>query len=130
MSDIEKAAQVLLRVSNFLRSLTEEQIDDLMTGRVSLTLTSQPAKRRQRKRLSVTEIERVRTELQTRSSREAGIEYLDNLSLTKETLREIASALDLPTPRDDTIARLKDRIVEATIGYRLRSDAIRSRDEN
>ncbi len=128
MSDIEKAAQVLLRVSNFLRSLTEEQIDDLITGQVSLTLTPQPAKRRQRKRLDAAEIERIRTELQAKSSRETGMEYLENLSLTREALREIAGALDLPTPRDDTIARLKDRVIEATIGYRLRSDAIRSRD--
>ena len=130
MSNIEKTAQILLRVSNFLRSLTEEQIDDLITGQVSLTLTSQPAKRRQRKRLDAAEIERIRTELQAKSSREAGMEYLESLSLTREALREIAGALDLPMPRDDTIARLKDRVIEATIGYRLRSDAIRSRDTN
>jgi hypothetical protein len=130
LQEIEKTAEVLRRVSNFLRTLTDDQVDDLISGRVRLTLTNGPSRKSLAKRRDVAalDINHLREDLTAKSTREEGIDLLESLGLTRESLREIATAMDLPTPKTDTVARLKDRIVEATIGYRLRSSAIRSGD--
>lgn len=128
--EIEKTTEVLRRVSNFLRTLTDDQVDDLITGKVRLTLTGNPAsKAHDSKRSRVKpDVARIRQELMSMQTREEGTAFLDSLALTRYSLQEIAVAMDLPVPRTDTVERLKDRIVEATIGYRLRSNAIRSAD--
>jgi hypothetical protein len=58
-------------------------------------------------------------------TREEGYAYLKDLSLGGEQLRRVALALDLPVNRSDNMERLRDRIIEGLIGYRLRSAAIR-----
>jgi len=128
--EIDRAAEVLRRVSNFLMTLTDDQVDDLIAGQVRITLTPGSRKKSHSRPLSIagSDVSRIRAELQSKATREEGITFLDSLVLTRESLRVIAVALDLPTPRTDTVAKLKDRIIDATIGYRLRSDAIRSRD--
>lgn len=128
--EIEKAAEVLTRVSSFLRTLTDEQVDDLIAGKVRLALTQNSERRRASKRGSAAKIDvaHIREELMNRKTREEGIDFLNELALPRNSLQEIAAAMDLPTPRSDTVERLKDRIIEATIGYRLRSNAIRSTD--
>lgn len=60
-----------------------------------------------------------------KTSREEGIAHLDDLGLSRAGLEKLARALDLPVGRSDRVDRLKERIVEATIGYRLRSGAIK-----
>lgn len=128
--DVDRSAEILRRVSNFLRTLTEAQIDDLIEGRVKITLTGNPRRAQSAKARSSSEedIERIINELTSKSTRAEGIALLDSLGLTRTSLRDIALAMKLPVPRTDTVDDLKDRIVEATIGYRLRSDAIREPD--
>ncbi|SRR6266851_6616361 len=130
MSEVSRTAEVLRRVSNFLRTLSDDQIEDLIAGRVNLTLAPEPGRRRQRSKVDTPDVSMIQAELQSRMSREEGMEYLESLSLTRPSLQAIAAAMDLPTPRGDSVARLKERILEATIGYRLRSEAIRSRDSS
>jgi hypothetical protein len=129
-NDVDRSAEILRRVSNFLRSLTEAQIDDLIEGRVKITLTGHPSRAQSAKARSSSEedVERIISELTGKSTRAEGIALLDNLGLTRASLRDIALAMKLPVPKTDTVSELKDRIVEATIGYRLRSDAIREPD--
>lgn len=128
--EIDKTAEVLRRISNFLRTLTDDQIDDLITGKIKLTLTVNPERRARSPKSSRAkpDVTRIRQELMGMQTREEGTALLDSLSLTRYSLQEIAVAMDLPAPKTDTVDRLKDRIVEATIGYRLRSNAIRSAD--
>lgn len=46
--------------------------------------------------------------------------------LTKASLSALAKRLDTPTQKADTIDRLREKVVEATIGFRMRSEAIQS----
>jgi len=126
LQEQERAAEILRRTAQFLRTLTEDEIDDLITGKARLMLTTPTSRRPPRGNAAgVPDIDGLRQELGSKASRDDGLAYLDELSLNRESLRQVAVALDLPTPRTDTVARLKDRIVEATIGYKLRSKAIR-----
>ena len=130
MTEIEDTAEVLRKVSSFLRTLTPEEVDDLIAGKVRITLTSRVGRSAYPRRSAIHKLDTdlIRRQLRDKATREDGFAFLESLELTRDSLRAIATALDLPTPKSDTVGKLKDRIIEATIGYRLRSDAIRSRD--
>ncbi|WP_329218842.1 hypothetical protein OG352_20815 [Streptomyces sp. NBC_01485] len=126
-SSADVPIEVLKQISNLLRRLTSEEIDALVTGQARLVCESLPRKG-YTKRSSPSDLPNpveVRAALSAMDSREKGYAYLEELGLNREKLRTLASALDLPTFRSDTVDKTKDRIIEATIGYRIRSEAIR-----
>jgi hypothetical protein len=59
------------------------------------------------------------------SSREDGVRFLQERKLTVSNLKDIASALQIRTQKGDTAEKLMDKIVESTVGARLRGAAIR-----
>jgi len=65
------------------------------------------------------------TQLRTLGSREDGLNLLKEAQLTKKELEALARLMDLPVPRDDDAERLRQKIVEESIGSRLNSQAIR-----
>lgn len=128
MPEQDRTIEILRRVALFLKGLTEEEAEDLANGRVRLELVGRPSRRHISKDSSAEalDIEALCKELAVKATREEGMTLLDSLNLTRESLRRVAAAVDAPTPKTDTVQRLKERIVEATIGYRLRSKAIRN----
>jgi hypothetical protein len=128
----QRAAIALMRqIGSLLRSLSPEEIDDLASGRARITIEQKSRASGASRRVSqeMPDPDLVRSRLSALPSREEGRAYLDSLKLNRPSLRRLALALDLPVPRTDSVERIKDRIVEGTIGYRLRSEAIRGRDE-
>ena len=71
------------------------------------------------------EIERLRDELGGVSSRERARELIDGTLRSKADLAAFAKALDVPAPKGASVERLRESLVEATVGFRLRSVAIR-----
>jgi ubiquinone biosynthesis protein UbiJ len=71
------------------------------------------------------DVEEIAAKLQTLRSREAGERLLQDEAPHRPALEALARSLQLPVQRDDTIERLRAKIVENTIGSRLRSEAIR-----
>jgi hypothetical protein len=65
--------------------------------------------------------------LESLQNREDAARLLKSQDLSKTDLRRIAKALDVSYQKDDTTDRLTDKIVEATIGFKLRSEAIQGR---
>ena len=59
------------------------------------------------------------------NSRQEGETYLVSKCKSKTDLVEVAKKLDLPYRTNITV--LKERIIEGTIGFRLRSDAIQGK---
>ena len=66
-------------------------------------------------------------QLRTLGSRDEGLNLLKEAQLTKKELEALARLMDLPVPRDDDAERLRQKIVEESIGSRLNSQAIRGR---
>nr|VFK37093.1 MAG: hypothetical protein BECKSD772F_GA0070984_101019 [Candidatus Kentron sp. SD]VFK41170.1 MAG: hypothetical protein BECKSD772E_GA0070983_101017 [Candidatus Kentron sp. SD]VFK78281.1 MAG: hypothetical protein BECKSD772D_GA0070982_101112 [Candidatus Kentron sp. SD] len=56
---------------------------------------------------------------------EQGRFFLEQYASNKDALTRLVRYLDLPLHRQETKERLKEKIIDATIGYRLRSRAIR-----
>lgn len=104
--DVDRSAEILRRVSNFLRNLTEAQIDDLIEGHVRITLTDNPRRPQSAKTRSNSEedVERIINELTSKSTRAEGLALLDSLGLTRASLRDIALAMKFRRQRPTLLA--------------------------
>ena len=78
-------------------------------------------------RCSDEEFEKLQDALRNTDTREQAREIIDRLLHTKAELTRFARVLDIPVPKSTSSEQIKDRLVEGTVGYRIRSAAIRSR---
>lgn len=62
--------------------------------------------------------------LESMDSKQDGEKYLESLDLKKIQLEKILKELDSPFEKKDNMAKMISKIIEATIGFRLRSQAI------
>lgn len=58
-------------------------------------------------------------------SRAEASQFMEATFETKKTLEQIARHLDVPVNKQDKVETLRDKIIEATVGARLRSEAIK-----
>lgn len=57
-------------------------------------------------------------------SREEAYSYMSSIDLKKADLEAICKQLDLPLTKKENIKTLQEKIIEGTVGYKLRSQAI------
>ncbi|SEF52403.1 hypothetical protein [Nitrosomonas ureae] len=57
-------------------------------------------------------------------NREEAQRFLDTHYCTRKSVEPIARKLDIPISRQDKLEILRDKIIEATVGARIRSQAI------
>jgi len=72
------------------------------------------------------DIPKVLIELSMLSTREAGWQYLQSLNLTREGYSVLVRNLDIPVDNRDTKERLQTKIINGTIGYRIRASIIQN----
>lgn len=125
--------QVLLdRLATAARSLSEEEVEAVVKGRARILLriedprTSKGVQAKQHV-LRVTELQDAAFALRRMSSREEGAAYLNANFANRSDLLNLARVLDIPIGSRDPRTRMEEKIIDATIGFRLRSDAIRNR---
>lgn len=120
------------RLAAFFASLTEDQVEAVVAGRAKLQVVA-PGRRQKKKRGRTptpgeAELQAVLEYLNDAPDRESGFAKLDQDIPSKAALEALARLADLPVLRRDTVQDLRQRIVEATIGYRLRSRAVQGRE--
>jgi hypothetical protein len=118
---------ILDATSEAVRTWNDADVAAFLAGKSELTIRAdaRPVRRRPTASVDRKQVEEVRHALEAMDTREAGAEYLERMALGRDGLRALAAGLDLPSSRSDTVDRLRNRIVESLIGYRLRSSAIR-----
>lgn len=57
-------------------------------------------------------------------SREDAQQFLDGGFSTRKSVESIARKLDIPISKQDKVETLRDKVIEATVGARVRSQAI------
>ncbi|MEH0980902.1 hypothetical protein [Micromonospora sp. CPCC 205556] len=123
----DAALQILKVVTSFLRNLSGEEIERLVNGSSTLAIVPRAGARPGSERVTFdqADIDKVRADLMTMGSREEGLAYLEQLKLTRNALHALTAAFDLPVRKTDKVEDLRNNLIEATIGFRLRSHAIR-----
>lgn len=70
------------------------------------------------------EVELAINELYKINTRDEGELFLQSKCSTKSDYEAIAKKLDVPFQKKDSIEKIKSKIIEGTIGFRIRSQAI------
>lgn len=73
------------------------------------------------------EIENIIVKLGSLEARDVGLKYLEELDLGRADIELILRKLDMPFLKKDSILKLNDKIIEGTIGFKLRSQAIQNK---
>jgi hypothetical protein len=115
--------RVLERVTRFIAALEDEDLEALATGRARLALEYRGTGNRRTASREL-DIDAIIQRLQGQDSREAVTALLEQEGFTRTQLTSIARVLQSPIQKQDSVGRVRERIAEAVVGFRLRSDAI------
>lgn len=123
---------LLRAISKILSMLSEEELNDLASGEATLVVRKLrdldlDPDRISKKRDRDIDYLQLQDNLRAVETVQAGLAYLSDAQLTRVELERLARSLDLPVLKQDSVRRLEDKIVEALIGSRLSSRAVRGR---
>lgn len=107
----------------FLKKLNAQDLYELEHGISKIGFVMQPAN----EVYAYTETEAYThyvQELQLMTTREQCMEYFDKLNLQKKDLEGILKCLGVPFNKKDNKSKLQSRIIESTVGKKLRDEAI------
>lgn len=126
----QSLVDIFRHVAKRLSQLTDRDVTDLLSGEgtLDIRIKRSPPKKKQSTKAPAVRVDEAVKRLQTMRSREAGIAYLDEVHASKTWLEELSRALDLPVQRSDSVDKLRTRVIEGTIGYKLRSRAVHGRE--
>lgn len=124
-------ANCLRELADRIESMSVSEIEKCASGeaRIVLVLEESPKdlKRSGSQPATSARLGEARTSLDTMTSREEGEQFLAEHFPGREGLVSLAKAIDVRVTKKDNVGKLRERIIEATIGYRLRSAAIQGR---
>jgi len=128
-----QALSILLRqFADLLENLDDQDVEKIIRYHSKLLISGTDASKSLKKispaPLSNTDIDTVRNNLKTVSTRETAEALLNEWAPKKAQLEAVAKALSVPVQKIDTADQIKNKIIDATVGYRLRSHAIRGED--
>lgn len=125
-------ATLLRELAHQVELLRDEDIDEIISGAKQIDLKLVPRRQysgvSKRTSRSIGELQEVILKLHSMQTREEGEIFLKKNYGTKEDLLHISRAADIPVHKKDTVAEIIEKLIEATIGFRIRSAAIQGRD--
>lgn len=134
MKSPRELAILLRQLADLVEQLPDVDVRALLDGRsvlrvgASETPVAEVKKPRGGKSKDVDEREVMDALLRTQTRQEA-MAALEASGVSRGVLERIARKLDLPVLRSDSVERLRQRIVEGVVGYRINSEAIRGRSK-
>ena len=131
-ADRSTKQQVVALFRNFARqiqAMDEETLGRVLEGgfRIDADLPSKPKQARKQSACSDEQLRDLREALSKIDNHEEAKRAIGESLSSRAQLVSFARALDVPAPKNSTSDELKDRLVEATVGFRVRSAAIRGR---
>jgi len=120
-------ANILRQLADYIDRQPDQDLDPIFERAAMLMHTAGSQKKSQafeKREGSPPDVKEIAARLRRLPSRDAGEELLQSEFPSRRSLETLARLLQLPVQRDDTVQRLRAKIVENTIGSRLRADAI------
>jgi hypothetical protein len=119
-------SNALKRISLALNDLSDDDIKKLLDDSYSVEIRL--IRKRHKDELphinSDIDIPNVASEITSLVSREQAQKFLDENFNSRKRLEQIARYLNIPILKNDKVETLRDKIIEATVGAKLRSQAI------
>jgi hypothetical protein len=124
-------ARLLRRMADVIESMDDAELEGFLGNVQPISRTSKIGGSRRaprnepRAKMDPHRTSDVVNRLQEARTRDEGASILDQLNLTRRELVAVAHARSVHVTKDDNISRIEEKLVEAIIGSRLNSQAIR-----
>jgi hypothetical protein len=117
---------ILQKLASALDDLSQDELAKLLDDSYSIEIKITRKRTQEERPTSAHEVDihLIIEQLTSCASREDAQIFLVNNHPTKKSLELIARKLDIPIIRQDTLVVLRDKVIEATVGARMRSQAI------
>lgn len=122
-------ASALRRLAQALERMSEDEISRL--GDSNFDIEIKVIRRRAKEEVApeaLVNLEEIVAKLIKLPSRAAAAQFLGATFETKKNLEQVARYLDVPVLKQDKVEILREKVIEATVGARLRSEAIKGTD--
>ena len=134
MGGLKQAQNALWAFARTIRELPEEDFRRLIKTAAPLEAAALPVKRKltafdRPVSLERDECERILHRLMSATTREIGADIVSESFPQKNSLFAFAQFLNLPVQKKDKTERIRERIVSATVGAKLASQAIRGKPD-
>lgn len=126
-------ANILRQLADYIDSQSDERLASLFNQATLLMQTESKGKKnlsRSKIPIDAEYLHKIIGQLNEMPTRESGEILLKEKISNKASLESLARLLHLPVQRDDTVERLRAKIIENIIGSRLRSDAIQGGNQS
>ncbi|WP_147445101.1 hypothetical protein [Corallococcus sp. CA053C] len=131
--------ELIEQALDFLDSITDEELSHLQKGTHRLSIGIEKTTRAETREKPThsrgrsntpwvqndLDFKAVTSRLRSFQSREEGAALLVDRYPTKSLLQGLARHLDVHVAKEDDVEMIRNKIIETTIGYRLRSSAVR-----
>lgn len=126
MSEIRKEIISVLKItSKILESLTENQCNNILSGKGKIVYED-ISKYNNKLKAENTNLELYISKIQNFDSREEAFNFIQELNLKKVELVEMAKRLKIHLNKSDKKDIIVKKIIESTVGTKLRNDAIKN----
>jgi hypothetical protein len=115
---------LLKQFTQFIGNLSGEDINDLASGKKRLCIELVEKKQSSHSKSASVGLKDTEEQLVKIESRDQAEELLKDFK--KADLQRIAKDLDIPIQKNEDLIRLREKIIESTVGFKLRSQAIQS----
>ena len=132
MGRLKQTQKALYAFARAIRELSEEDFQELMKSahpRVGVSRVSRKPLASNRPKVDQSDFDRILSHLMVASTREIGVEIVNESFPRKDSLFAFAKFLDISVQRKDKIEWIRERIVSATVGAKLASQAIRGKPD-
>ncbi len=129
--DSPKIAKIILEaLAKQLTQLSEPDIDKITNGthQLSIKLVKKKVEQLDSKQLTEIQKEELLSRLNNCVSRKDGHTIVSEVLKNKKELEQFARHLDVLVQKQDKLEQIKDKIIEATVGAVLRSNAIQGKN--
>jgi hypothetical protein len=128
-------AEVLRRLASMIEPMTKDDLEEFLETLRSRKRSSRigadtSSTNRQNSVLSKEMVAKIIHRLQVARSREEGFAALREFDLNRRDLVEVARARSVHITKEDSVARIEERLVEGLVGSRLSSQAIRGTNKS
>jgi len=129
MEQNDSLGKLFKRIGGLIEKTPIGDLDALLSGEAELLIVRkgkrQPKENHALGASNGRDLASMILDLRSLASRDEGLRLLGKAELSKKDLEKMARIMDLPVYREDNAERLRQRIIEQSIGARLNSEAIR-----
>lgn len=131
MSSKRAIHNLMLSITKLVNGLSDKELEILESGNFELVLKASETKTAKASTvvsLDENSIKQIIRRLDSVKSREEGLEIVESTLNNKKELEVFARYIDVAVMKSDRIDTIKNNIVDATVGAKLRSGAIQGKE--